>query len=236
MLCVFAQSLAHPLPAQSLAHPLPAHREALLEPTTPYLDSIDSRATSLHVHGLKKGADDVPMVIIGSSGDCTSLSESPGDEWCTGTCKDNMETNPTCPTLCDCDAQSNAEQVDYDPIQAGEQEGDEAVDAAAAAVAAAAAAAVAAADAAAAAAAAATPPTAEAPTPPAAEAPTPAGAATPMVGTCCMGTGDRCRNLTGSAGNAWCTGTCKDSIETNPSCPTFCECADLRELHTQGTL
>ena len=222
MLCVFAHSLAHPLPAQSLAHPLPAHRAALLEPTTPYLDSIDSRATSLHVHGLKKGADDVPMVIIGSSGDCTSLSESPGDEWCTGTCKDNMETNPTCPTLCDCDAQSNAEQVDYDPIQAGEQEGDEAVDAAAAAVAAAAAAA--------------TPPTAEAPTPPAAEAPTPAGAATPMVGTCCMGTGDRCRNLTGSAGNAWCTGTCKDSIETNPSCPTFCECADLRELHTQGTL
>ena len=227
MFCVFAQSLAHPLPA---------HRTALLEPTTPHLDTIDPRATSLHVHGLTKRAGDVPMVIVGSSGECTSLSESPGDEWCTGTCKDNMETNPTCPTLCDCDAQSNEEQVDYDPIQAGEQKGDEAVDAAAAAVAAAAAAAVAAADAAAAATAAATPPTAEAPTPPAAEAPTPAGAATPMVGTCCMGTGDRCRNLTGSAGNAWCTGTCKDSIETNPSCPTFCECADLRELHTQGTL
>ena len=132
MLCVFAQSLAHTVPE---------HRAALPEPITPPLDSIDPRATSLHVHGLKKGADDVPMVIIGSSGDCTSLSESPGDEWCTATCKDNMDTNPTCPTLCDCDAQSNEERVDYDPIQAGEQEGDEAVDAAAAAVAAAAAAA-----------------------------------------------------------------------------------------------
>ena len=222
MLCVFAQSLAHTVPE---------HRAALPEPITPPLDSIDPRATSLHVHGLKKGADDVPMVIIGSSGDCTSLSESPGDEWCTATCKDNMDTNPTCPTLCDCDAQSNEEQVDYDPIQAGEQEGDEAVDAAAAAVAAAAAATSAAADAAAAAVAAATPPTAEAPTPPAAEAPTAAAAASPMVGTCCMGTGDRCRNLTGSAGDEWCTGTCKDSIETNPSCPTLCECANLGELH-----
>ena len=205
MLCVFTQSLAHPLPA---------HGRALLEPTTPKLDIVNPRATSLYVHGLKKGADDVPMVIIGASGSCRSLGESPGDEWCTATCSDNMESNPTCPTLCDCGAQSNEEHVDYDPIQAEaeHQGGDAAADAAAAATAAA------------------TPPTAEAPTPPAAEAPVPAGAATPMVGTCCMATGDRCRNLTGSAGNEWCTGTCKDSIEANPSCPSLCECTDPEGL------
>ena len=201
MLCVFTQSLAHPLPAHG----------PLLEPTTPKLDIVNPRATSLYVHGLKKGADDVPMVIIGASGSCRSLGESPGDEWCTATCRDTMESNPTCPTLCDCGAQSNEEHVDYDPIQAESerQGGDAAADAAAAATAAA------------------TPPTAEAPTPPAAEAPVPAGAATPIVGTCCMATGDRCRNLTGSAGNEWCTGTCKDSIEANPSCPSLCECTDL---------
>ena len=174
---------------------------------------LDS-ATSFRVYDLKKAADDVPMVIVGPTGECTSLSESTSDEWCTGTCKDNMDTNPTCPTLCDCASENNEEQVDYDPIQAGEQAGDEAADA----VAAAAAAAVAATAAAAAAAAAAAPPAAEVLTPP-------ADTAAPMVGTCCMGAGDRCRNLTGSASNEWCTGTCKDSIETDPSCPTLCECA-----------
>ena len=176
-------------------------------------------ATNFRVNDLKKSAedhpDDVPMVIIGSSGGCTSLAESPGDDWCTATCLDSMDSNPTCPTLCQCDGKHNEQAVDYDPIaQANTQQEASGV---------------------------ATPPVqapaptqvpapTQAPAPaaapvPAAEAATPpvAEAAVPMV---IVGADDSCRSLTDSASDEWCAGTCKGNMETNPSCPTLCECAD----------
>ena len=200
-------------------------------------------ATNFHVYDLKKGAEDhpdeVPMVIIGSSGGCTSLAESPGDDWCTATCLDSMDTNPTCPTLCQCDGKHNEQAVDYDPIeQANKQQ--EATGAATPLVQAPAPTQVPSpvTEAPVPAAEAATPPVAEAAVPmviapapvteapvPAAEAATPpvAEAAVPMV---IVGADDSCRSLTDSASDEWCAGTCKGNMETNPSCPTLCECAD----------
>ena len=166
---------------------------------------LDS-ATSFRVYDLKKAADDVPMVIIGSSGGCTSLSDSANDEWCTNTCLDNMETNPTCPTLCQCDGKHNEEAVDYDPIAQANTE-QEATGVATPPVAQAPA------------------PVAEAPVPPIAEAPVPPVAEVP-VPMVIVGADDSCRSLTDSASDEWCTGTCKGNMETNPSCPTLCECAD----------
>ena len=161
--------------------------------------SLASAATSFRVYDLKRDAGDVPMVIVGESGVCTSLSDSAGDDWCTGTCKDSMETNPACPTLCECNEGNIEEQVDYDPIAQATEPTPIAE--------------------------ATTPPAAEAPTPPVAEAPTApvAEAPVPMV---IVGADDSCRSLTDSASDDWCTGTCKGSMETNPACPTLCECAD----------
>lgn len=70
-------------------------------------NDVIAMASSLHAK------DDVPMVIIGESGACKSLSDGATDEWCTNTCKDS----DNCPAnLCECD-DDNTEQVDYDPIQ-----------------------------------------------------------------------------------------------------------------------
>ena len=207
-----------PAPTQApapAAAPVPAAEAA----TPPVAEAAVPMTTNFRVNDLKKSAedhpDDVPMVIIGSSGGCTSLAESPGDDWCTATCLDSMDSNPTCPTLCQCDGKHNEQAVDYDPIaQANTQQEASGV---------------------------ATPPVqapaptqvpapTQAPAPaaapvPAAEAATPpvAEAAVPMV---IVGADDSCRSLTDSASDEWCAGTCKGNMETNPSCPTLCECAD----------
>ena len=164
-------------------------------------------ATNFRAHDRKQGAEDqpdgVPMVIIGSSGGCTSLAESPGDDWCTATCLDKMDSNPTCPTLCKCDGKHNEQAVDYDPIAEGNKQ-QQAAGVATAPVQAPAPTQVPA-------------PDAKAATPPA------AGAAVPMV---VVGSDDSCRSLTDSASDEWCTGTCKGNMESNPSCPTLCECAN----------
>ena len=164
-------------------------------------------ATAFGARGRKQGADDqpdgVPMVIIGSSGGCTSLAESPGDDWCTATCLGKMDSNPTCPTLCKCDGKHNEQAVDYDPIAEGNKQ-EQAAGVATAPLQAPAPTQIPA-------------PDAKAATPPA------AGATVPMV---VVGSDDSCRSLTDSASDEWCTGTCKGNIESNPSCPTLCECAN----------
>ena len=64
-------------------------------------NDVIAMASSLHAK------DDVPMVIIGESGACKSLSDGATDEWCTNTCKDS----DNCPAnLCECD-DDNTEQV-----------------------------------------------------------------------------------------------------------------------------
>ena len=51
-------------------------------------DLTVANATSL------RAKDGVPMVIIGQEGVCKSLTDSASDEWCTTTCKGNMDNCP----------------------------------------------------------------------------------------------------------------------------------------------